>query len=150
MVTHFRELRIYRKAFRAAREIFRLSKNWPTEERDALIDQIRRSSRSVAANIAEAWRKRRYERHFVSKLSDADMEAGETRSWLDFALDCGYLSETDYETLDQAYEEITGGFVKMMTNPKQWCGPASLVREDEVAYEAATPTPPPAHTPTLR
>ena len=135
MVKHFRQLRIYRQAFRAAQEIFQLSRDFPKEERYALTDQVRRSSRSVCANIAEAsWRKRRYPRHFASKLSDADAETAETQCWLDFALDGGYITEHVYEEINQAYEEITGGLVKMISAPEAWCGLASQVREDETEY----------------
>lgn len=133
---HFRELRVYRQAFDAAMRIFELSKAWPKEERYSLTDQIRRSSRSVCGNIAEAWRKRRYQAHFVSKLSDADGEAAETQNWLDFALRCGYMTEQDHAELDRAYEVICGGLVKMMAEPETWCGPAQL-REDRVVYEVA-------------
>lgn len=106
MVDSFRDLRVYRDAFRAAREIYGESADWPAVERYALTDQIRRSSRSVNANIAEAWRKRLYEKHFISKLSDADAEAAETRSWLDFALDHGYLTRKLYEELDDTYDKV--------------------------------------------
>ena len=104
MVERFRDLQVYRDAFRAARRIYDRSNNWPKEERYALTDQIRRSSRSVNANIAEAWRKRLYPKHFVSKLSDADAEAAETRSWLDFALAHEYLSRAIYDELDDQYD----------------------------------------------
>lgn len=113
--------------------IFRLSKVWPREERYSLTDQIRRSSRSVCANVAEAWRKRRYVTHFVSKLSDADTEAAETQVWLDFALRCGYLEQADYDGLYRAYDAVCGGLVKMMADPDRWCGPAQL-REDASPY----------------
>lgn len=93
MVKHFRELRVYREAFEAAMRIFEYSKAWPKEERYSLTDQVRRSSRSVCEQIAEAWRKRRYIAHFRSKLTDADSEAAETQSWLEFALRCGYITE---------------------------------------------------------
>ena len=93
MVRHFNELRIYRKAFDASKRIFLLSLGWPKEERFSLTDQIRRSTRSVCANMAEAWRKRRYPAHFVSKLSDADSEAAETQNWLLFAHSCGYITQ---------------------------------------------------------
>ena len=107
-------------------KIFESSKAWPKEERFSLTDQIRRASRSVCANIAEAWRKRRYVAHFVSKLSDADGEAAEAQAWLDFALHCGYISEDDFKELNQKYQLISGGLVKMMSEPKKWCGPANL------------------------
>lgn len=134
MVKHFRELRVYREAFATAMRIFDASKDWPKEERYALTDQIRRSSRSVCANIAEAWRKRRYLAHFISKLSDADSEAAETQSWLDFARESGYITQTEYNELDGFYETISGGLVKMMDGAEDWCGPAGLVKEDAVEY----------------
>jgi four helix bundle protein len=134
-IEHFRQLRVYQSAFRAAMRVFELSKSWPKDERFSLTDQIRRSSRSVCGCTAEAWRKRRYPAHFVSKVSDADCEAAETQSWLDFALECGYIAEPDYTDLNRRYEEITGGLVKMMTEPEKWCGPANLVREEPLKYE---------------
>ncbi len=89
-----RDLEVYRKAFNAAMEIFELSKSFPKEENYSLTDQIRRSSRSVCANLAEAWRKRRYKAHFISKLSDAEAEAAETQVWIEFAAKCNYLHKT--------------------------------------------------------
>ena len=132
---HHRELRVFQAGFEAAMKIFESSKHWPHEERFSLTDQIRRSSRSVCANIAEAWRKRRYEASFVSKLSDADAEAAETQVWLDFAHACGYLEGALYSELNQLYERISGGLVKMMADPSPWCGPAAL-REEAAAYNA--------------
>lgn len=134
MVKHFRELRVYREAFAAAMKIFNASKGWPKDERYSLTDQIRRSSRSVCSNIAEAWRKRRYPAHFVSKLSDADGEAAETQSWLDFALESGYITREEYSEVDGAYETISGGLVRMMDGAEDWCGPAGLVKEDSEEY----------------
>jgi four helix bundle protein len=134
-IEHFRELRVYREAFEAATRIYGLSKIWPAEERYSLTDQIRRSTRSVCANIAEAWRKRRYTAHFISKLSDADGEAAESQAWLDFALNCGYLTEEEHRVLNHSYEIICGGLVKMMTEPAKWCGPAQL-READAEYLA--------------
>ena len=96
-VKDYKELRVYRLGFESAMQIFHLSKRWPTEEKYSLIDQIRRSSRSVCTNIAEAWRKRRYEPAFVSKLSDSDGEAAETEVHLDFSLGCGYLAQEERE-----------------------------------------------------
>ena len=133
VIGHFRELRVYRQAFDAAMRIFELSKAWPKEECYSLTDQIRRSSRSVCENVAEAWRKRRYPAHFISKLTDADAEAGESQAWLDCALRCGYLTQEDYADLDQRYETICGGLVRMMTEPDKWCGPAQL-RETDSEY----------------
>ena len=134
MVKHFRELRVYREAFAAAMKIFETSKSWPKEERYSLTDQIRRSSRSVCSNIAEAWRKRRYQAHFISKLSDADGEAAETQAWLDFARESGYITQEEYAELDRVYETISGGLVKMMDGAENWCGPAQLVKEDGEEY----------------
>jgi four helix bundle protein len=116
--------------------IFELSKTWPVEERYSLTDQVRRSSRSVCGNIAEAWRKRRYPNHFVSKLSDADGEGAETQNWLKFALACGYLSADRYQELREMYEKVSGGLVSMMSDPERWCGPTSLVREPTAEYVA--------------
>ena len=134
MVTKFRELRVYREAFLAARTIYHRSAEWPKEERYALTDQIRRSSRSVNANIAEAWRKRRYRKHFISKLSDADAEASETRVWLDFAVDYAYITNETYAELDTTYDQIQAGLVAMMRDAPRWCGPAKNVREEMPTY----------------
>ena len=121
VVKHFRELRVYHEAFESAMQIFEHSKQWPKEERYSLTDQIRRSSRSVCEQIAEAWRKRRYIAHFRSKLTDADSEAAETQSWLEFALRCGYITQAVFDELDAAYEKVSGGLVNMMANADQWC-----------------------------
>jgi four helix bundle protein len=156
MVKRFRDLRVYRDAFRAARSIFEQSKTWPKIEQYALTDQIRRSSRSVNANIAEAWRKRRYPKHFVSKLTDADAEAAETRAWLDFAFAHGYLSREVYDKLDDRYDKIQASLVKMMNASDRWCGPSGQVREELASYfvqntandsDAHTPFHPDAQTP---
>ncbi len=88
-----KDLRVYKMAYALSMEIFAMSKTWPAEEKFSLTNQIRRSSRSVCANLREAWAKRRYEAHFVSRLTDADGESAETDTWLDYALDCGYLSK---------------------------------------------------------
>jgi len=136
MVRHFRELRVYRHAPEASSNVFECSKTWPREERFALTDQIRRSSRSVCADIAEAWRKRRYPGHCVSKLTDADAEAVETQRWLDRAFRCGYLPEALYGALDADYEAITKGLVGRMKHRDTWCGPAVL-REDFKVCEAS-------------
>ncbi|MDQ3684853.1 MAG: four helix bundle protein [Acidobacteriota bacterium] len=116
----YRELRVYQSAMDAAMQIFELTKSFPVEERFSMVDQIRRSSRSVCANTAEAWRKRRYQAHFVSKLSDAESEAEETRVWLEFACRCGYMSKSQAEALDDAYDKIIGQLVRMISSPEQW------------------------------
>ena len=134
-VKRFEELRVYQMAFEVSMRIFELSKGWPKEELYSLTDQIRRASRSVCANIAEGWRKRRYQRHFISKLTDADGEAAETRVLLHFAFRCGYLKESEFTELDETFDRIIGGLVNMMTHPNKWCGPAHLVREYDVNYD---------------
>ena len=119
-IRHFRELEVYRLAMEAAMEIFELTKRFPPEEKYALTDQIRRSSRAVCANLAEAWRKRRYPRAFVSKLSDSESEAAETQVWLEFSQRCGYLPSEVVERLDRAYDQIQGKIVRMLSHPERW------------------------------
>ena len=116
----FRALRVYQSAMDAAMEIFKLTKSFPPEERFSMTDQIRRCSRSVCANIAEAWRKRRYKAAFVSKLSDSETEAAESQVWLDFALRCAYVKADVHERLNQSYEHILAQPVKMMDAPEKW------------------------------
>ena len=116
----YRELRVYRAAIDAAMQIFELTKAFPIEEKYSMVDQMRRSSRSGCANIAEAWRKRRYRAHFVSKLSDAASEADESRVWLEFAHRCGYMSQTQTESIDDVYDGIIGQLVNMSRNAEQW------------------------------
>ena len=117
--SHF-DLDVYSKAFDAAMELFALSKSFPKEERYSLTDQIRRSSRSVCANLAEAWRKRRYEGHFLSKLTDAEGEAGETQTWIQFAVKCGYIARTMAVVLHKQYEEVLKMLVAMTKRPEVW------------------------------
>ena len=105
---------------RLAIEIFHLTKHFPREELYSLTDQIRRSSRSVPANLAEGFRKRRYPNMLVNKLTDCDGEATETQVWLDFALDCGYMSHQDHNRLTKGYEEIGKMLSGMMANPKRF------------------------------
>jgi four helix bundle protein len=123
LVRVHRDLEVYRKAFDAARTIFKVSKSFPKEEMYSLTDQIRRSSRSTCANMAEAWRKRRYEKSFISKLSDADSEAAETQVWLEFAVDCEYIQRDEALTLYHTYDEIMGTLVGMMNHPESWVLP---------------------------
>jgi four helix bundle protein len=101
-------------------ELFDLSKSFPKEETYSLTDQIRRSSRSVCANLAEAWRKRRYQAAFISKLSDSESEAAETQVWIEFAVKCDYLNRDRAETLCRAYDEILRTLVGMITHPETW------------------------------
>ncbi len=119
-VKFHKDLIVYQKAFSAAMEIYEISKKFPPEEKYSLTDQIRRSSRSVNANITEAWRKRRYEKSFISKLNDADGEAAETQNWLDFAFACQYIDETTYLDLYKIYDEILAMIVSMTINSKNW------------------------------
>jgi four helix bundle protein len=114
------ELDVYKKAFDGAMEIFEASKMFPKEETYSLTDQIRRSSRSVCANLAEAWRKRRYEAAFVAKLSDAESEAAETQVWLAFAVKCEYLNRDRAADLYQTYDEIVRMLVAMINSPQSW------------------------------
>ncbi|MBY0434856.1 MAG: four helix bundle protein [Cyclobacteriaceae bacterium] len=114
----FRDLTVYKKAFALAMEIFEVSKSFPKEERYSLIDQIRRSSRSVCSCIAEAYRKRDYQAYFVSKSSDADMENSETQTWLDFALACHYITEEQQEKLLEQSEEVGRMLNHMVENPE--------------------------------
>jgi four helix bundle protein len=114
------ELAVYRMAFEAAMRIFEVSKGFPKEECYSLTDQIRRSSRSVCANLAEAWRKRRYEGAFLAKLSDAEAEAAETQTWLDFAVKCSYLDTDTTAELRQSYDHILGKLVNMIRDPSTW------------------------------
>lgn len=116
----FKELLAYKKSFELAMEIFELSKAFPKEERYSLTDQIRRSSRSVAANIAESYRKRRYVNHFISKLTDSDAENSETSTWLEFSLKCKYIDIETFEKLNSKSIEIGKLVNYMINNPKKF------------------------------
>jgi len=114
------ELDVYKMAFESAMEIFEMTKNFPKDEKFSLVDQIRRSSRSVCANLAEAFRKRKYPKSFVSKLSDSESEAAETQVWLDFCLKCKYIDEIKYNSLTEKYNYIIGKLVNMSLQPEKW------------------------------
>ena len=120
MLQGHRDLKVYQLAYKLAMEIFHFSKHFPREELYSLTDQIRRSSRSVAANIAEGFRKRRYPNMLVSKLTDSDGEATETQVWLDFALDCGYMSQENRDRLTAGYEEVGKMLSGMMAHPEKF------------------------------
>jgi four helix bundle protein len=122
-ITRHTELEVYQKAFAAAMDLFRESRTFPVEERYSLTDQCRRSSRSVCANITEAWRKRRYPASFVAKLSDAEGEAAETQTWLQFAVECGYMNPAKADVLNKEYDAILGMLVTMISNPDSWIIP---------------------------
>jgi len=111
---------VYRLSYDAAMQIFKITKNFPKEETYSLTDQIRRSSRSVCSNLAEAFRKRRYPKSFISKLSDSESEAAESQTWLDFSSSCGYLSELDHRTLNDTYDKIIGKLVNMSLHSENW------------------------------
>jgi len=117
--THM-DLEVYQLAFKAAMEIFEISKRFPKEETYSLTDQIRRSSRSVCSNQAEAFRKRRYPKSFVSKLTDSESEAAETQTWLDFSICCLYITEKEHDDLYGTYENIIGKLVNMSLHPENW------------------------------
>ena len=117
--TH-KELRVWQNAMDAAMVIFEETKAFPLEERYSLVDQMRKSSRSVAANISEAWRRRRYEAAFVNKLNEAESEASETQTWIEFSLRCEYLEVAKAAELDGAYETIVGQLVSMIQHPQDW------------------------------
>ncbi len=116
----FRELLAYQKAVNLSMEIFRISKTFPIEEKYSLTDQIRRSSRSVCANIAESYRKRRYVAHFISKLTDSDGENSETNVWLEFAFKCDYISKETYVDLSEKTIEIGKLINYMINNPDKF------------------------------
>ena len=120
-ISNFRELAAYQKSFTLQQDIFQLSKSFPKEETYSLTDQIRRSSRSIGANLAEAWRKRRYEAHFISKLTDADGENAETQHWLETALACGYIAPETHRNLLLCSEEVGKLIGSMIQNASRWC-----------------------------
>jgi len=119
-IKSYRDLRVYLAAMDAAMRIFEITKTFPGEERFSMVDQMRRCSRSVCTNIAAACRKRRYEAHFISKLSDSEGEAEETRVWLEFAWRCRYIKESDRDELDDTCDKILGQLVRMIDHPEQW------------------------------
>ena len=119
-INSYKDLRVYQGAMETAMKIFQLTKSFPSEEKYAMVDQIRRSSRSVCANIAEAWRKRRYQAAFVAKLSDAESEACETQVWIEFASRCHYLDEVTRDEFDKVYEQILSQLVRMIDESDKW------------------------------
>ncbi|PSO72254.1 MAG: four helix bundle protein [Cyanobacteria bacterium SW_11_48_12] len=119
-IRSFKDLRVWQNAMEIAMKIFEITKSFPVKERFSLTDQIRRSSRSVAANIAESWKKRRYPAAFVSKLNDAESEVAETQTWIEIALRYGYLAREESSYLDQRCDEVSGQLVAMISHPEQW------------------------------
>ena len=124
LVTRHQDLDVYRKAFEAAMRIFEISKGFPKEETYSLTDQVRRSSRSICANLAEAWRKRRYQAAFISKLSDSEGEAAETQTWIEFAVRCEYLDREIAKDMFIQYDEVISMLVSMINNPDVWVLPS--------------------------
>jgi four helix bundle protein len=114
------ELEVYNLAFNAAMKIYELTKHFHVEEKYSLVDQIRRSSRSVCSNLAEAFRKRRYEKAFILKLNDSEGESAETQTWLEFSFKCRYISEKDYNELYENYNNIIGKLISMSNHPENW------------------------------
>jgi four helix bundle protein len=119
-VVRHTDLDVYKRGFESAMAIFEQSKSFPSEEKYSLTDQIRRSSRSVCANLAEAWRKRRYEAAFVSKICDCEGEAAETQVWIQFAVKCGYLPRDIGEQLYAEYDALLSQLVTMSNNSQDW------------------------------
>ncbi len=120
-IKHFRDLEVYQRAFAAAMRIFELTRQFPVEEKYSLVDQIRRSSRSVCSNLAEGWRKRKYKAVFVNKITDSMQEASETQTWIEFALSCGYLKEETFKELDEEYETIISMLNSVERNADKFC-----------------------------
>lgn len=118
---HFRDLEVYQVSFAGAMNIYQPTKNFPVDEKYSLVDQIRRSSRSVCSNLAEVWRKRRYPAAFKIKLTDAMQEASETQCWLEFSLACGYLSKDLFEKLDTEYESVQSMLNVMEKSAEKFC-----------------------------
>ncbi len=129
----FKDLRVYQRAREVSRVVFRLSRTFPRDEMFSLTDQLRRAARSVGGQVAEAWGKRRYEKHIVSKLTDADAEQMETQHWVGEALDCGYISPTDAEQLNSGLEEVGRMLNSMMGKADSFCRPPVKVLRDEAA-----------------
>jgi len=120
VIRNYRELDVYRNAMELTVQVFELTKKFPSEERFNLIDQIRRSSRSVCTNLAEAWRKRRYKAAFIAKLSDSETEAGETQVSAEIAMRCGYWNEQTFQEIDERYEKVMAQIVRMVDQPEKW------------------------------
>lgn len=120
-INSVRELKVYQLGFDTAMEIFDISKSFPSEEKYSLTDQIRRSSRSVCSNLAEAWRKRKYPAVFINKLTDAEQEAAETQTWLEFALKCRYINQETFNLLDEKYEHIFAMLITMERKAESFC-----------------------------
>ncbi|MBX3244498.1 MAG: four helix bundle protein [Acidobacteria bacterium] len=124
LIKRHQELEVYSKALEAGMRVFEVSKRFPREETYSLTDQVRRSSRSICANLAEAWRKRRYQASFISKVCDAEAETAETQTWIEFAVRCNYLDRETAKDLFIEYDEILAMLVSMINNPQKWVLPS--------------------------
>ena len=120
-INSFKDLIVYQKAYKLAMEIFNMTKNFPKEEKYSLTDQMRRSSRSITANIAEAWAKKIYIKSFINKLSDSLGEEYETEVWLDFSKDCGYIDIETHNKLLKGYDEVRKMLISMLNSPAKFC-----------------------------
>lgn len=138
-VRHFRELEVYKKQRVLAKDVFAVTKNFPREEQYSMTDQLRRASRSIGAQIAEAWAKRLYPKHFVSKLTDADGEQLETQHWLMEASDCAYVDEPTAIRLLGMCEEIGRMLGSMMRKADRFASPDYSVQEEQTPYESVPP-----------
>ena len=131
----FRDLIVYQKSRKISRDTFSITRNFPKEEKFSLTDQILRSSRSVGAQIAEAWAKRRYEKHFMSKLTDADGEQQETQHWVEVSLDCEYITQAQADDLLEKCLEVGRLLGGMMAKAESFCKPDALhIREEQAPY----------------
>ncbi len=140
-INSFRDLNVWNKSMDTAMDVFALTRHFPPTERYSLTDQIRRSSRSVPANISEGWRKRRYPLSFISKLNDAEGEAAETQTHIEIAFRCDYIDQSTFSKIDQAYEEILAMLTKMVTNADDWTIPQAT------AHKSVSPSRPRALSP---
>lgn len=120
IIKSHKDLKVYQQAFASAMRIFELTKKFPKEETYSLTDQIRRSSRSVAANISEAYRRRKYPKSFTNKLNESEAEVAETQNWLDFAFHCNYIESNDHQSLNNEYNNILGMLINMQRYPEKW------------------------------
>ena len=120
-INSFRDLIVYQKAYKISMDIFFLTKSFPKEERYSLVDQVRRSSRSICANLSETWAKRRYEKVFINKLTDCLGEEFETETWLKYSVDCEYITKDAYSKLMNQYEEVRKMLISMINSPEKFC-----------------------------
>ena len=125
------DLKVYQKSFETAQQIYELSKAFPKKELYSLTDQIRRSSRSVTANVSEAWGKRRYEKSFIAKLTDSEGEARETQTWSQVAYACNYINEEQFNNLHHQYNQIIGMLINMINQSEKWCSFSSFDTEQK-------------------